>query len=496
MPARFFLIVSLFPLTFALVAAPAPPARFHEVGFRGGVKYLGPGRSERLDLYFPKHPAHGERFPGVVIIHGGGWSGGERGQSREINIGSNLARAGYVCVSIDYVLSQKNKPCWPENIRDCKRAVQYLRVHAKELHLDPARIGSIGGSAGGHLSAMLGVSGDDADLKPAAPYPGVSDRVQAAVDMYGIADLLDWRYTKPDGTPTKKLRDGSQIRMLGVTRKQNPALWKAASPIVRADPNDCPILILHGTADTTVDYLQSVHFAEQLKKIGLEHELHLIDGAKHSFDLRPQGTKHVDVRRVVLEFFDRHLRNLSPKEAAARYAALVAFEKAHPAEVKAGPWNGGPGIVRKIAADRRWFTLETRKAKTRIALDADVAWVLQKPAAVNDIPVNALVFLRGSTDKSTGRFQANSVLVYTPANHRWQYARQDRLVGRWRPGDNTLLVKTRGKNHPLTLAPKAKISLRLPATAAILVSGARIAAVTGKRFGADRYAARVVVQEP
>ena len=65
--------------------------RFHDVGFRADLESLGAGREERLDLYYPKDPAPGERFPGVVIIHGGGWAGGDKGNSREINIGSNLA---------------------------------------------------------------------------------------------------------------------------------------------------------------------------------------------------------------------------------------------------------------------------------------------------------------------------------------------------------------------------------------------------------------------
>ena len=248
--------------------------RFYDAGFKADLEFLGPERKERLDLYYPKSPAPGEKFPGVVVIHGGGWCGGDKGARREINIGSNLARAGYVCVSINYELFKPNKPSWPQNIYDCKRAVQYLRVNAERLHVDPERIGSIGGSAGGHLAAMIGVCGPDAELEPPAPYPGVSSKVHAAVYMYGLANLLDW-------VCRGKQVFADQKAMLGASHKENRKLWESASPIFQADANDCPILLLHGTKDTTNYYTQSERFAKRLAEIGLEHECYIIEGAGH-----------------------------------------------------------------------------------------------------------------------------------------------------------------------------------------------------------------------
>ncbi|MBR4666903.1 MAG: alpha/beta hydrolase, partial [Lentisphaeria bacterium] len=100
----------------------------HKVAVRENLEFLEPGRTERMDLYYPADPQPGEKFPGIVIIHGGGWTGGLRNAEREVNIGPNLARMGYVSISIDYRLAtpanlKKYGKTFPVNIQDCKTAV-------------------------------------------------------------------------------------------------------------------------------------------------------------------------------------------------------------------------------------------------------------------------------------------------------------------------------------------------------------------------------------
>ena len=100
-----------------------------EVRIEKNIAYLGPDRTELADLYLPAEAKPGEKRPGVVIIHGGGWTGGKRDAAREINIGTTLAENGYVGLSIDYVLQSKDGPkIWPQNVYDCKTAVRWLRV--------------------------------------------------------------------------------------------------------------------------------------------------------------------------------------------------------------------------------------------------------------------------------------------------------------------------------------------------------------------------------
>lgn len=103
----------------------------------------------------------GKKHPGILIIHGGGWTE-KRDAAREINIGTTCAGHGYVCMSIDYLLhdAKSDKPCWPQNLHDCKTAVRWMRANAERLHLDAEHIGVIGrSSAGGRLSGDGGRDG-------------------------------------------------------------------------------------------------------------------------------------------------------------------------------------------------------------------------------------------------------------------------------------------------------------------------------------------------
>jgi acetyl esterase/lipase len=250
------------------------------------VDYLAADRTEKADLYLPANPRPGQRFPAVVIIHGGGWSYGDKRAAREINIGATLAQNGYVGMSVNYLLAGKDHPgpTWPQNLHDCKTAVRWLRANAERLHVDPQRIGAIGGSAGGHLAAMLAVAGPDLD-----PPGAGSCRISCAVDLYGPVLWFAER----------------DLPMFRKSRAEAPDLYKQASPLTHVDRNDPPVLILHGTADTTVAVADSEALAAALKAAGVEHQLVIIPDAPHSFHLEPRQR---DLRPLVLGFFDKHLK--------------------------------------------------------------------------------------------------------------------------------------------------------------------------------------------
>ncbi len=280
------LIVSGIFSSPSRVAAADEPA----VEIEKDIAYLGPGREELADLYRPATAKPGEKRPGIVIIHGGGWTGGVRNAKREINIGTTLAQHGYVALSIDYLLQKKDAPkIWPQNLNDCKTAVRWLRANADKYQIDADHIGVIGGSAGGHLATMVGVTANSPDLAPVGPYSEYSSAVQAVVDLYGpIADN-----DKRIGT----LVDPSNPRAAELARQ--------VTPLSHLDRDDPPMLILHGTADTTVDVRDSEVLAEALTKAGVVNELIIIPDAPHTFHLQP---KQRDLRPVVLGFFDRHLK--------------------------------------------------------------------------------------------------------------------------------------------------------------------------------------------
>jgi len=275
-------------------AKPKSPPKFPtDVRVERSVAYLPEGRKQRADLYFPPQASPDGKLPAVVWIHGGGWIDGRRDGAREISVCSTLARNGYVAMSIEYVLSDKKQAVWPTNLWDCKTAVRWLRKNAAQLGVDPDRIGVLGGSAGGHLAAMVALTTPADGLDPAKPYGGFSCAVKCCVDMYGVADVGTYH------TAT----------MLGKTFAEAPELYAQASPVTYARSNSPPILILHGTADGTVNVQQSENFAAVLARAGAAHKLILIPGAVHSFDLQPPQR---DLRPAVLSFLDEHLKLQTP----------------------------------------------------------------------------------------------------------------------------------------------------------------------------------------
>jgi acetyl esterase/lipase len=233
------------------------------------LTFLAPSRKEKLDLYLPHGPARSDR-PAVVFIHGGGFTGGDKAEYRSASVSADLARAGYVVVSCNYVLGPKTKEgVWPQNIADCREAVRWVRGHAKELGVNPDRIAVAGGSAGGYLALMVGLS-DDKTGPGGDPQATVSAKVAAVIDLYGVVNFS--KHGKGD--------------VPGASAAEQAA-YLPENQCDRADP---PVLILHGTADTTVDIRQSMDMAAALAKAKVAHELIVVEGAPHTFDLHPKGT--------------------------------------------------------------------------------------------------------------------------------------------------------------------------------------------------------------
>lgn len=233
------------------------------------LPFLGEGRKEKLDLYLPNGPERKDR-PAVVFIHGGGFTGGDKAEQRSSSVSADLARAGYVVVSCNYVLGAKSKEgVWPRNIADCREAVRWVRAHAAELGVNPDKIAVAGGSAGGYLALMVGLS-DDRTGPGGDPQAKVSAKVSAVIDMYGVVNFS--KHGKGD--------------VPGATAAQQAAFL----PENQCDPQDPPVLILHGDADTTVDLQQSKDLVVALTKAKLDHEFIVVAGAGHTFDLHPRGT--------------------------------------------------------------------------------------------------------------------------------------------------------------------------------------------------------------
>jgi acetyl esterase/lipase len=252
-----------------------------------------------LDLYLP--PDVTALRPLVIWIHGGAWRGGSKDGGPRPAI--QFLRHGYAVASINYRLSQ-HAP-FPAQIEDCKAAVRFLRSNASKYELDPECFGVWGGSAGGHLAALLGTSGDIRDLEGDGPPSGASSRVQAVCDFFGPANLLTIAaQSGPDTAIQHDAPNSPESLLLGGPILDRKDAARRASPVTYITKDDPPFLIVHGDKDNVVPLGQSKELHAALQKGGVDSTLMIVPGAGHSPEILTP-----EVIRAVVAFFDKHLRN-------------------------------------------------------------------------------------------------------------------------------------------------------------------------------------------
>jgi len=248
---------------------------------------------QRLDLFVPAGAMN--PLPLIIWVHGGAWRGG----SKENCPALRYLERGYAVASINYRLSQH--AIFPAQIEDCKAAVRWLRAHAKEHNLDPNRFAAWGSSAGGHLVALLGTSGNVKGLEVGENLE-FSSRVQAVVDFFGPTDFTQMgRFSLPDAPFDHDSVDSPESRLIGGDIQQNKDKAARANPIIYVSKDDPPFLIMHGDKDNIVPYQQSELLRDALQKTGVPVTLKIVEGSGHGF-----GGRDIDAR--VNEFFDKHLR--------------------------------------------------------------------------------------------------------------------------------------------------------------------------------------------
>lgn len=281
-------ILTLFAFANAPAVAQAPKkSLFDGVEAIRNIIYV-PENHERhsLDLYLPKS----ERpLPLVIWIHGGSWHSG----SKENPPLLFLTAKGFALASINYRLSQH--AVYPAQIHDCKAAVRYLRANAKTHNLDPERIGVSGGSAGGHLAALLGTTGGADELEGTlGKHVGVSSRVQAVFDLFGPTDLSKFGNLDAKSSPGK---------LVGGSLKEKGEVVRLANPIAFITKDDPPFLIVHGEDDKLVPINQSEIFHAALQKVGVPSTFVRVPNAGHGGPafLAPEITGRVEA------FFRDHL---------------------------------------------------------------------------------------------------------------------------------------------------------------------------------------------
>ena len=229
------------------------------------------GEQIKLDLFIPAGAT--QPTPLVILIHGGGWVGG----NKDGFDGDALrwAKRGYAAASVDYRLTDEAQ--FPAQIEDVKAAVRWLRAHAQEYNFDPNRFAAMGHSAGGHLAALLGTSGDISRFD-VGDNLNFSSKVQAVVDMAGPVDLPLF-FAPKSGSPSKS------IPLFGGTLEDKKDLVILASPIFHIGADTPPFLIISGLNDTAVGTVQPQLMYAALQKAGIPCQLMLIPGVPHGIHL-------------------------------------------------------------------------------------------------------------------------------------------------------------------------------------------------------------------
>lgn len=225
-----------------------------------GVTYHQVAERKLLcDIYQPESEG---LHPGMLVVHGGAWRSGNRRQLR--GYCRALAERGFVCFAIDYRLAPKHK--FPAQIDDCRAALKWMRQHANDYNLDPARVGAIGYSAGGHLVSLLATTGE-----PPTEENGNVDTRLTAVVAGGAPTDFRWF---PDNGKWAEYWMGGDLTA-------EPQKFAAASAVPFVDENDSPIFFFNGTGDRLVPLVWTRPLHDALRSKNIDTELFLVQGANH-----------------------------------------------------------------------------------------------------------------------------------------------------------------------------------------------------------------------
>lgn len=255
---------------------------------------VGGHERQKLDLYLPEKTDG--PVPLIVWVHGGGWQAGSKENCPPLAAG--YVQRGYAVASLNYRLS--SHAVFPAQIEDCKAAIRWLRAHAEHYGIDPARIGAWGSSAGGHLAALLGTSGDVGGFD-VGQHLDQSSRVQAVCDYFGPTDFIALAKERDADRPASDWSPASKL--IGGFVLDHPDKVARANPITYVSADDPPMLIVHGDQDPLVPLGQSELLLAALQKAGVSFRLHVIRGAGHGGRLFQMG----EVAGMVSTFFDRSL---------------------------------------------------------------------------------------------------------------------------------------------------------------------------------------------
>jgi acetyl esterase/lipase len=265
----------------------AIPFKGRAVDVTRNLDYGGDGSPrQRLDIYRSRL-APPDKAPVMVYVHGGAWVIGEKREQGKPMMFELVAR-GWVCVAINYRLSPK--ATWPDQIVDVKRAVAWVKEHIADYGGDPSFVAISGGSAGGHLCALLALSAHDPAFQPG--FEEADTSVQACVPFYGVVDLTRSAEASRFGTGMMEMLEKSVMK---VKEAEHPEVFRDASPTCRVRSDAPPFFVLHGRNDSLVPVETARAFVRRLRAASRAPVAYAeLPLAQHAFDvlasLRCQAT--------------------------------------------------------------------------------------------------------------------------------------------------------------------------------------------------------------
>lgn len=290
-------LVSEYP--FIAVASRAVPESVREIKNLTYVRYGQ--RALQLDLYVPadrqRQPRGTQPTPAIIFVHGGGWRSGYRINFTPFAIG--MAQRGYVAATISYRLSPE--ALYPAAIHDVKAAVRWLRHNADAYGVDPNRIALAGGSAGGQIATLVGVTSGLEKFDPQARRSTISSDVQAIINIDGLSDFTSEAVRFYEDDPRKN--PSAAGAWFGGRYAEQQSLWHEASPIYYVNSKTPPILFL--TSAQPRFSLGHREMIEKMRPLGIPNRVVTIPQTPHSFWLFDPWLQPSVV--AVADFLDEHL---------------------------------------------------------------------------------------------------------------------------------------------------------------------------------------------
>ena len=240
------------------------------------IPYGPAGVRQQLDIYRPQVIPE-EGCPVLFQIHGGAWMIGDKKQ-QALPLMYHLASKGWICVAANYRLSPSVG--FPTHLLDCKKALCWIRENGGEYGMDTSFVAVTGGSAGGHLTALMGLSANRSDLQPDNPDTDTS--LQAAVPFYGVYDFLVRYNQHPNREVYQQFLKG---KVMYESLEENPDLWDLASPVAQVHGDAPPFMVLHGSLDSLAAVKDGQIFAEKLKEVSEQPVVYAeLPGAEHAWE--------------------------------------------------------------------------------------------------------------------------------------------------------------------------------------------------------------------